>query len=152
MPKTIDAEQTNSKSQDSSENSRSIPEEVQATLGRNSRLIAVISHLASIVLTASTVLNPLWFLLLYLFVQDKFIKENAREILNFEITIWLTITVMGALTALFFFLIITIPIAIVTGLITLLAILAQFVFPIFGAVEANQGKVYRYPFTLRLVK
>jgi len=73
--------------------------------------------------------------------QSAFVGENAKEALNFQITLaigWiiammLTVILIGALLF---------PVLIVVNLI----------FCIMGAIAASKGELYKYPFAIRLVK
>ncbi|HJU70951.1 MAG TPA: DUF4870 domain-containing protein [Paucimonas sp.] len=82
-------------------------------------------------------------LIIWLIKKDEvsFAAEEAREALNFQITIAIA---MFAAWMLAFLLIgfLIIPVLFVTN----------FIFCIIGAVSASKGRPYRYPFTLRLVK
>ena len=70
-----------------------------------------------------------------------FIADQARESLNFQITVLLLYFLFGALVCL----VIGIP------LLILLA-LYQLVMVIVASIQANDGKRFRYPLTLRFVK
>jgi uncharacterized Tic20 family protein len=72
--------------------------------------------------------------------QSRFIDDQAKEALNFQITLLIAHFVAG-LTICFTFGVINGGLGIV-GLI----------FGILAAVAANKGEVYRYPFALRLIK
>ena len=154
MPKTIDAEQANSKSREEASNARpeerSTADEFQKTVRENSRTIAILTHIGSIFL------GPVAPLLVYLFVSDEAVKSAAKEVLNFEITLWVVLGISGFLTGLLliglWFLLITIPLGLLTGLVFVSAALAQLILPIIGAIQASEGKQYRYPFTFRIVK
>ena len=154
MPKTIDAEQTSSKSREEASNAgpgeRSTADEFQKTVRENSRTIAILTHIGSIFL------GPVAPLLVYLLVSDEAVKSAAKEVLNFEITLWVVLGISGFLTGLLliglWFLLITIPLGLLTGLVFVSAALAQLILPIIGAIQASEGKQYRYPFTFRIVK
>ena len=154
MPKTIDAEQTSSKSKKDSatagaKENRSTGDEFQKTVRENSQLLAIFTHLGSIFL------GPVAPLLVYLFVSDAAVKSAAKEVLNFEITLWVVLGISGFLTGVLFglwFLLITVPLGILTGLVFVSALLAQLILPIIGAIQASEGKKYRYPFAFRIVK
>ena len=76
-----------------------------------------------------------------------FAADQAKEALNFNITLALVGVAMAILTFITFGLgaILTIPVG-------LLLFLAWLVLTIMAAIKANEGVAYRYPFTLRLVK
>jgi len=73
--------------------------------------------------------------------QDRFVRANAVEALNFQITLMIGYVISGVLTAVFIG---------VLGFIVLPII--GLIFSILGAMAANKGEVYRYPFNIRLVK
>jgi uncharacterized Tic20 family protein len=73
--------------------------------------------------------------------EDGFVAEQAREALNFQITVAL------ALVASIMLKVILIGILLVPILFVL-----NFVFCIVAAISASKGRPYRYPFALRLVK
>jgi uncharacterized Tic20 family protein len=76
-----------------------------------------------------------------------FVDDQAKEALNFNITfaaIALALVVLGVVTFGIGF-ILTLPLLVVAGV-------AWLVLTIVAAVRANEGKTYRYPFSLRLIK
>jgi uncharacterized Tic20 family protein len=70
-----------------------------------------------------------------------FIDDQGKEALNFQITMFLAFVISFLLAF------------VVIGFF-LLAILVvmEIALPIIGAIKANNGEYYRYPFTLRLIK
>jgi uncharacterized Tic20 family protein len=69
--------------------------------------------------------------------QSPFVGDQAKEALNFQIAVLIAVLVLfvtciGAILA---------PVVAIAGL----------VFSIIGAIEANKGVYYRYPYTLRLI-
>lgn len=76
--------------------------------------------------------------------QSPFVAGEAREALNFQLTLLLVyvLSIPAMLPC------ITIPFVLV---VLLLASLAQLVLPIVAAVRAADGQPFRYPLTLRLV-
>jgi len=73
--------------------------------------------------------------------ESEFIADQAKEALNFQITV-LIIYVIGVATT-----------CIMIGfLICLAAIILSVVFSIIGGIKANDGVKYRYPFALRMIK
>ena len=82
-------------------------------------------------------------LIIWLLKKDDsaFINEEAREALNFQITI--TIGYLVASVLMF----------ILIGMLLLpILYVANIIFCILGAVAASKGQSYRYPFALRLVQ
>jgi len=72
--------------------------------------------------------------------DDGFAAQEAREALNFQITI--AIAMMAAFMLKF---------VLIGFLLFPLLLLANFIFCLLAAVSAAKGKAYRYPLTLRLV-
>lgn len=98
------------------------------------KTLAMLSHVLTLV---APILAPL---IIYLIKKDEsvFIASHAKESLNFQITmaiifIALIVTVIGIL------------------LLWVIAIFAL-VLVIVATIRASEGKLYRYPFTLRLIK
>lgn len=76
-----------------------------------------------------------------------FVTDQAKEALNFNITVALALLVLvllgvGSFGAGFM---VTAPLVLILGL-------AALVFAVMAAMKANEGVAYRYPFALRLVK
>jgi hypothetical protein len=103
--------------------------------------MALIAHLLGIVT---------WFvgpLIIWLINKDQsakaFVNDQAKEALNFQITI--TIAFVAA------FILVTITLGLLFFLPMLVG-LANLVFCILGGIKANGGESYRYPFAIRLIK
>jgi len=80
-------------------------------------------------------------LIIYLVAEDEFSKDQAKEALNFQITITIAYIVGGILT----FILIGMLVIWAAGIVSL-------IFSIIGAITANKGEKYRYPFAIRLIK
>jgi uncharacterized protein len=76
-----------------------------------------------------------------------FVADQAREALNFAITVSLACLVLMILTVLTLGigLLLTVPLYAILGI-------AALVLVIIAAIKANEGVAYRYPFALRLIK
>ncbi len=76
-----------------------------------------------------------------------FVADQAKEALNFNITVAIALVVLVLLSVmtLGIGLIIAIPLWVVIGI-------AWLVLTIIAAIKANEGVPYRYPFALRLIK
>ena len=76
-----------------------------------------------------------------------FVDDQAKEALNFNITVGIVFLVLFLLTlgTLGLGILLTGPLMIIIGI-------AWLVFTVIAAIKANDGVSYRYPFTLRLVK
>lgn len=103
------------------------------------RTLALLTHLSGIILSF---IVPL---VLWLINKDKpgkeFLNDQAKEALNFQITVviaWIIAIVLSAIAIGF----LLYPVIWIGNLI--LCILA--------GVKANEGVAYRYPFALRLIK
>ena len=79
-------------------------------------------------------------LIIYLIKKDEsaFVSYNAKESLNFQITVFILIAVLF----------ITIIGILLIWLVGLLAV----VFVIMATIKTSEGKLYRYPFSIRLIK
>ncbi|MBN9382370.1 MAG: DUF4870 domain-containing protein [Chitinophagaceae bacterium] len=104
-------------------------------MNSDDRLMAILSHVLALV-PGIGILGPL---VIYLVKNEPgFVKDNARESLNFQLTIILLyiilfITVIG----IFLWWVVAI-------LNTILVIVA--------AIRASENQVYRYPLSFRLIK
>lgn len=103
------------------------------------RTLAMITHLSGILLSF---IVPL---VIWLSNKDKadkaFLNDQAKESLNFQITIaiaWVVAIVLSALLIGF----LLYPVIMIVNLI----------FCILAGIKANEGVAYRYPFALRLIK
>ncbi|MGH8155296.1 MAG: DUF4870 domain-containing protein [Rhodanobacteraceae bacterium] len=93
-----------------------------------------------------------WFLgplIIWLLKKDTlpFVNDQAKEALNFNITVAIVYVILWVLTVASFGigLLLTAPLMAIVGI-------AALVFIIMGAIKANEGVAYRYPFALRLIK
>jgi len=105
------------------------------------KLLAMLAHLLGI---ASSFIGAL---VIWQVKKDEspFVADQGKEALNFQITIAIAYVVLMLLSL--------IPIVgCFTSILMLLVGVTSLVFCILGGLDANKGKVYRYPFALRLVK
>jgi uncharacterized Tic20 family protein len=88
-------------------------------------------------------------LVIWLMKKDTmpFVGDQAKEALNFAITVSLACLALLILTVLTFGIgaVLTVPLFAVIGITALVLV-------IIAAMKANEGIAYRYPFALRLVK
>ncbi len=89
------------------------------------------------------ILNIVAPLVLWLIKKDTmpFVNDQGKEVLNFQITV--SIAMLACFLTFWLFIPILIAVAIA---------IAALVFIIIGAIKANEGVAYRFPFTLRLIK
>ena len=118
----------------------------QSSEERTWALIGHLSAFSAFITGIGCIVGPL---IVWLVKRDTmpFAADQAKEALNFNITLAI------AFCALVLFSIVTF------GLVLLIAwpigavlCVAWFVLTIIAAIKANEGVAYRYPFTLRLVK
>lgn len=117
-------------------------------VGSEERSMALVAHLSTLV---AMVISAGWLsfvgpLIVWLMYRNRsaFVRRSAAGAFNFNVGMWLLaligwiciFTVIGAL--------IGVPILI-------FAMIAQIVCHIIGAVRANKGELYSYPFQLRIL-
>ncbi|MFN0109168.1 MAG: DUF4870 domain-containing protein [Blastocatellia bacterium] len=72
--------------------------------------------------------------------QSQFVADQAKESLNFQISLMIYAVIAGVL------------VLVVIGIFLLIALyIFGLVMTIVGSVKANNGVQYRYPFTIRLI-
>ena len=98
------------------------------------KTMAILSHVLCFV---AGFLAPL---IIYLVKKDEsaYVAAHAKESLNFQITIWIIIVIL--FITLIGWLLLWLPGIVATILI------------IVATIKASEGKLYRYPFSIRLVK
>ncbi len=101
------------------------------------RMWAMLAHLGGIILGF---VAPLVIWLVHK-ERGRFVEEQSKEALNFQITLLIAVIVSWLLT---FVLIgfVLLPLVGIAGLILM----------IMAGIAANKGEAYRYPFALRLIK
>lgn len=103
-------------------------------------LFAHLSSLAGLIIPFGNVIGPL---IIWQVKKDTlpFAADQGKEALNFNITIAIAAIISGLLT-----------LVLIGFLLLPLVGLAWLVFTVLGAIKANNGEAYRYPFALRLIK
>jgi len=106
-------------------------------VSQDARIIALLCHLLGLF---TNFLGPL-IIFLAKKGEDAFIEKNAREALNFQITMLIGI-------------VIAIPLSwICVGILLLFAItVTELVLCIVAVIKANEGMVYKYPVSIRFIK
>ena len=88
-------------------------------------------------------------LVIWLMKKDTmpFVDDQAKEALNFNITVSAIFLILLILTFLSLGIgaLITVPVMLIVGI-------AALVFIVIAAIKSNEGVAYRYPFALRLIK
>lgn len=101
------------------------------------KTMALLSHILTIV---AGFIAPL---VIYLIKKDEsaYVKKHAAESLNFQIS--LAIYFIGSFILMF----------VVIGIFTMIAAcIMAFVCAILATIKANEGKFFKYPLTIRLIK
>jgi uncharacterized protein len=104
---------------------------------QDEKTMALLSHILTLVA---------WFiapLIIYLLKKDEstFVAEHAKESLNFQITVGIGYIISFILMIL----LIGVLMIAVLGVVALILIIV-------ATIKASEGKIYRYPFNLRLIK
>lgn len=103
------------------------------------RLLAMLSHLLALIYGVG-IFGPL---VIYVLKKDQspFVMENAKESLNFQLTV-----IILALVCVFLALI-------VVGIVLLWALgILNVILVIIATIKATENKIYRYPINFRLIK
>ena len=103
------------------------------------RILAILSHILAIV-PGIGILGPL---VIYLVKKDEssFVRENAKESLNFQLTIIILYIISGVLVLIFIGIFLLWLIGIINTILVIVA-----------TIRAAEDQVYRYPFSLRLIR
>lgn len=118
------------------------PPPVTTAAPQDERTMALVAHLLGI-LTWVVGALVVWLVNKDANPSKPFVVDQAKEALNFQITIGIASIVAVILTIISFGLLFFLP---------TLVWIVDVVFCIIAAVKANNGETYRYPFTLRLIK
>ncbi|MEZ5500829.1 MAG: DUF4870 domain-containing protein [Steroidobacteraceae bacterium] len=107
---------------------------------RNWGMFGHLSALCGLIIPLGGIIGPL---IIWATKKDQsaFIADNAREALNFNITVAIAAVVGIVLTF------------VLIGIVVLVVVfIGWLVLTIIAGIRASEGTVYQYPFTLRLVK
>jgi len=107
------------------------------TPSSDEKTMAILAHALTLV---APILAPL---IIYLVKKDEsqFVRQNALESLNFQITLIICVIISAILTL------------IVIGAFLLMIIgIGGFILVIIASIKASEGKIYRYPVNFRLIK
>jgi uncharacterized Tic20 family protein len=114
------------------------PPPAAAETSSDDRNVAMLTHLSGFIFS---VIVPLVVWLMHKDRTDKaYLVKEAKEALNFQITVLIGYVICWILT-----------IIVIGALLTWLLWLANLVFCIIAAVKVSSDGSYRYPFALRLV-
>ena len=119
------------------------PQQIENQPSKDERTWAMLCHFsafAGLIFPFGNFLAPL---IIWLIKKEDlpFVEDQGKEVLNFQISMTIYLLISGISC----FILIGIPILI--GLIII-----SFIITIIAAISANDGKSYRYPINLRLIK
>lgn len=113
---------------------------------------AMFAHLSGLIAMWVGWLGFLGPLIIWLIKKDqsRFVDDQGKEALNFQLNMLLAVIVLGILTA---------PVAFITLGLGLLLMIPLFlvlfaievIMPILAALKVNAGEAYRYPYIIRIV-
>ncbi|HWK04567.1 MAG TPA: DUF4870 domain-containing protein [Puia sp.] len=109
------------------------------TPNSDERILAILSHILAIV-PGIGIFGPL---VIYLLKKDEsgFVEANAKESLNFQITMIIAYFIAGILVLMLIgFLLLA-----VLGILNLVLV-------IIATIKASENRIYRYPFNMRLIR
>ena len=116
---------------------------IETTPSKDEQTWAMLSHFSALCMFIFPLGNILAHLIIWLIKKEEmsFVEDQAKEVLNFQIS--MTIYLIGSLILI----IVLIGIPILIGLVIFNVIIT-----IIAGIKANDGKCYRYPLNLRLIK
>ena len=116
-----------------------------ATISKEERNWAMLSHLSGLLAFATLIGGVLGPLVMWMIRKDdmNFAADQAKEALNFQITVIIAMVVAIILMMVTLGLLFFVPMIVGLGALVLC---------IMAAIKVNEGVAYRYPFALRLIK
>ena len=119
------------------------PAQKEAPTNRDENMWAMFCHLSALVGFAIPFGNNIAPLIIWTLKKDEYphVNDQGKEAINFQ----LSITVYILISVILVFVVIGIPLLIILGIFSL-------IMTVIAALNANDGKKYRYPFTIRFIK
>ena len=116
---------------------------MEITPSKDERTWAMLSHFSALCMFIFPFGNILAPLIIWLIKKEEmpFVENQAKEVLNFQISMTIYLLISGILC----FILIGIPFVIGLGIFNV-------IITIIAGIKANDGKSYRYPINLRLIK
>ena len=110
---------------------------------KDERMWAMIAHLSAVVGFIIPFGNIIAPLLIWILKKDEsaFINDQGKEALNFQISV----TIYAIVCVILIFVVIGILLIIILGVLVL-------IFVIIASINSYDGKAYRYPLTMRIIK
>ncbi|HEY4285737.1 MAG TPA: DUF4870 domain-containing protein [Puia sp.] len=107
------------------------------TPSSDEKTMAILAHALTLV---APILAPL---IIYLVKKDEsqFVRQNALESLNFQITLIIFVIIGVILTLI-----------IIGAFLLMLVGIGGFILVIVASIKASEGKIYRYPVNFRIIK
>ena len=118
-------------------------EELSSELTKDDKQWAMFAHLSALATTYTVGMGFLGPLIIWLVKKDqsRFVDDQAKEALNFQLTLLIGV-VIGIATA-----------CLIVGIVILIGVgVFSLVMCIIAGVRANSGERYRYPLTIRFIK
>ncbi|HKE45738.1 MAG TPA: DUF4870 domain-containing protein [Steroidobacteraceae bacterium] len=113
-----------------------------AAISKEERNWAMLAHLSGLLAFATLIGGILGPLVLWLIRKDEmtFAADQAKEALNFQITVFVAGLIAGVMCL------------VLIGFVLLaILVVVDLILMIVAAVKASEGVSYRYPFNLRLI-
>jgi len=130
-------------------------ESVPLTLSNEDQQWGMVAHMASLVNLAG-IPSPLGPLVVWLLQRNEspFVAEEAKESLNFALSVWIYAAgfLIVALLSFFGDIGVGVGTTIFLFVVWLVILFSSLIFSIVGGVQASQGRPYRYPMNIRLIK
>ena len=119
------------------------PQQIESQPTKDERTWAMLSHFSALCMFIFPFGNILAPLIIWLIKKEEmsFVEDQAKEVLNFQISMTIYLLISGILC----FILIGIPFVIGLGIFNV-------IITIIAGIKANDGKTYRYPINLRLIK
>ena len=119
------------------------PQQIESQPSKDERTWAMLSHFSALCMFIFPFGNILAPLIIWLIKKEEmsFVEDQAKEVLNFQISMTIYLLISGILC----FILIGIPFVIGLGIFNV-------IITIIAGIKANDGKSYRYPINLRLIK
>ena len=116
---------------------------MEITPSKDERTWAMLSHFSALCMFIFPFGNILAPLIIWLIKKDEmpFVEDQAKEVLNFQISMIIYFIISAILCVV----LIDIPITIGLGIFNV-------IMTIIAAISANDGKSYRHPMNLKLIK
>jgi len=116
---------------------------MEITPSKDERTWAMLSHFSALCMFIFPFGNILAPLIIWLIKKEEmpFVQDQGKEVLNFQISMTIYLLISGILC----FILIGIPFVI--GLV-----IFNVITTIIAGIKANDGKSYRYPINMRLIK